>query len=84
MTKNELLDLTKEAGAATEQSRLDPFFRYESVAQALVGETNHHRIMLVLQQAHRNGMREAAVMLLEKANTIQVNMNMLDELAKDI
>lgn len=47
-------------------------------------ETNPMRIMFILSQVHRNGMRDAVKVLQEKANTIQVNMDMQDELARDI
>lgn len=78
-TKNQLLDL---ATAASHDE--DGLLRYEPLALLLAQESNSWRIMAALNQVHRNGAREAAGRLGDKAARTLTNLDALDALAKDI
>jgi hypothetical protein len=79
VTKNELLELTKTAGANP-----DAMLRYQELARLLAKLEGPISIMYILNQVHRNGMRDAAGRLAKDAAQIVKNMDALDELAKDI
>lgn len=78
-TKNELLDL---AMAASHDE--DGLLRYEPLALLLAQESNTWRIMAILNQVHRNGEREAAGLLGDKAARRLATLDALDALARDI